>query len=268
MRAKRLTDIYELVTAHGTVTVDELVAKLGISPATARRDLDQLDSQGLLRRTRGGASAHSIAVDATLRSRNTTHADAKRAIARKCTEFLRPGYVVGLTGGSTVAQVAQALVDWVLSQSEGEVPNNGPMLTVVTNAVDIAGALASRANTKANIKIVVIGGVLNHHSNELTGPFSLDVLGQVSLDLAFIGVNGFDDNGPGTVDEYEAQTNRAMATRAQLPVVVADSSKFGKRSFSSVGDLEVIHTIVTDRGISAEQAHHLSSRGYTLHYAD
>ena len=88
---------------------------------------------------------------------------------------------------------------------------------------------------------------------------------QLSLDVAFIGVNGFYANGPGTVDEYEAETNRAMATRAIRPIVVADSSKFGHRSFSSVGSVDVISTIVTDDAVADSVASTLQQRGVITH---
>lgn len=83
------------------------------------------------------------------------------------------------------------------------------MITVVTNAIDVAYRLVGRSQ----IKIVLVGGVLNNRSFEITGPFANSTLMQLSLDVAFIAVNGFDANGPGTVDEYEAETNRTMALR-------------------------------------------------------
>lgn len=89
-------------------------------------------------------------------------------------------------------------------------------------------------------------------------------MGQISLDLAFIGVNGFDENGPGTVDEFEAFTNRAMASRAVRPIVVADATKFGKRSFSSVGGTDVMRTIVTNDSLSPTIAQDLRDKGYTV----
>ena len=105
---------------------------------------------------------------------------------------------------------------------------------------------------------------MNSHSCELTGPFSTQVLEQINMDLAFIGVNGFDSSGPGTTDEFEAFTNRAMASRAVKPVVVADSSKFGKRSFSSVGGPEAIRTVVTDSDIDSKVIFSLQERGYDV----
>lgn len=107
--------------------------------------------------------------------------------------------------------------------------------------------------------------MLNNRSFEITGPFANSTLMQLSLDVAFIGVNGFDANGPGTVDEYEAETNRAMATRTIRPIVVADSSKFGHRSFSSVGSVDVISTIVTDDAVADSVSSALQQRGVITH---
>ncbi|MDO4928236.1 MAG: hypothetical protein Q3976_04140 [Corynebacterium sp.] len=82
----------------------------------------------------------------------------------------------------------------------------------------------------------VLGGELNKTSLENTSPSSLIMLKQLWCDISFIGVNGLDENGPGTVDEYEARTNQAMVNHTTLPIIVTDSSKFGKVSFASLGD--------------------------------
>ncbi|APT85611.1 DeoR/GlpR family DNA-binding transcription regulator [Corynebacterium aquilae] len=260
LRSQRLTKIVDLVTAQGTVSVDELIDTLGISPATARRDLDALAERGMLRRTRGGASSNIVTFDPPMRQKSNQNPSAKSAIAHRCLDFIQPGAVIGMSGGSTCGAIAHALVEWVTEHTNPQLVGNQPILTVVTNAIDIAFSMISRPN----IKIVLVGGVLNNNSLELTGPFAGEILERLCLDVAFIGVNGFDENGPGTIDEYEADTNRTMASRATRPIVVADSTKFGRRSFSSVGSVDVIDTIVTDSGIDPDVFESLKQRGYNV----
>lgn len=114
--------------------------------------------------------------------------------------------------------------------------------------------------------IVLISGLVVVPDGVLTGPYAIDVLNQISLDMAFIGVNGFDENGPGTVDEYEASVNHTMITRAQQTFIVADSSKFGKRSFTSISgeNDRSATTIITDSSISQEWADRVTQQGYNL----
>lgn len=263
IRSQRLSSILQIVDEKGAVTVDFLVTTLQASPATVRRDLDYLQSRGEIRRTRGGAESVEQRHASRLFSGKSQFDARKQAIAKHCTQFLQPGQVIGMTGGSTVTEVANAIVEWARQNSTTHFPSTNPLLTIVTNAIDVAYKLSNRAD----IKVVVVGGQLNQTSFETTGPFSIHMISQLRLDLAFIGVNGFDENGPGTVDEYEAATNQEMVERADQAIVVADSSKFGKRSFSSVGGTDKAHTVVTDSGIGAETLHDLEQRGYEVHVA-
>lgn len=260
IRSQRLSTILEIVEEKGSVTVDFLVSTLEASPATVRRDLDYLQSRGELRRTRGGAETVDERHSPRLFGGKNQYDARKQAIAKYCTQFLQPGQVIGMTGGSTVTEVANAVVEWARQNSPTHFPSTNPLLTIVTNAIDVAYKLSNRAD----IKVVVVGGQLNQTSFETTGPFSIHMIAQLRFDLAFIGVNGFDENGPGTVDEYEAATNQEMVERAVQAIVVADSSKFGKRSFSSVGGPDKAGTVVTDSGISEDTLHELEQRGYEV----
>lgn len=263
LRAQRLSTVLDLVSQSGQVTVEELVEKLDVSPATARRDLDHLAADGRITRTRGGATTTTVSYDAPIRQKRSEQAAQKAAIARECAKFLTPGATIGMTGGTTVAAIAEVIVDWANRHTPKSQIASQPILTIVTNAIDVAYHI----NSRANIKIVVLGGQLNNTSYELTGPFGLSMLEHLWFDIAFIGVNGFDDNGPGTADEYEAHTNRAMIKRASKPIIVADSTKFGRRSFSSVGNTQEVRTIVTDNNIDPAVRKRLEDVGYTVHVA-
>ena len=114
---------------------------------------------------------------------------------------------------------------------------------------------------RPQIKTVVTGGVANARSYELVGPYSDEVLGKVLLDIAFIGVNGIDPVFGATVhDEREASVNSLMARRAGRVVIVTDSSKIGRKAFAAL-DLDVIHTLITDAGITADQRASFAEQG-------
>ncbi|KQO94469.1 DeoR/GlpR family DNA-binding transcription regulator [Leifsonia sp. Leaf264] len=256
-RAERLTAVLDLLAQSGHVDVDDIVSTLGVSPATARRDLDTLAENQLLTRTRGGAVGHTVAYDLPLRYKHQQSAEQKQRIAAAASAIVPKGSVIGLCGGTTATAIANAL------GARADLAEPGPhaSLTVVTNAINIAVQLAMRPQ----IKIVVTGGVLHARSYELVGGYSDLVLESVSLDIAFIGVNAIHPSlGPMTHDEREADVNTLMATRAARAVVVADSSKIGKKAFATMGTAARFGTIITDSGITDRQREELIDNGYEV----
>lgn len=256
-RADRLTAVLDLLARNGRVDVDDIVRSLAVSPATARRDLDTLAHQQLLTRTRGGAVGHSVAYDLPLRYRDEQNASAKERIASAASALIPLGATVGLCGGTTSTAIATLLC----ARADLTEPSATPSLTIVTNAVNIAAQLAVRPQ----FKVVVTGGVVHPRSYELVGPYSDLMLREITLDLAFVGVNGIDPAFGATVhDEGEARINQLMATRAERAVVVADSGKIGHRAFATVGGAEVFDTLITDDGIGDEQIRAFGEAGLTV----
>lgn len=256
-RAERLNAVMDLLSSAGAVEVEEIVDRLGVSPATARRDLDALAEQQLLTRTRGGAVPHSVAYDLPIRYKNQQQSDAKAAIARAASALVPRGAVVGLSGGTTATAIADAL----MTRADVMAPSPEPGLTIVTNALNIAMQLAVRPQ----IKTVVTGGVVHARSYELIGSYADTVIGSVTLDIAFIGVNGIDASlGATSHDEREAAVNALMAARATRAVVVADASKIDARAFAAIGGASLFSTIITDAAASPSQRRLLSDSGYEV----
>ena len=108
-RTERLTAILDILAADGQVEVDEIVLKLGVSPATARRDLDSLANERLLTRTRGGATSGSVSYDLPGRYNRDDHAHQKQQIAHAASALIPKGAVIGLCGGTTSTALAQVL---------------------------------------------------------------------------------------------------------------------------------------------------------------
>lgn len=246
MRHERLNALLDLLAERGQVQVDDAAAALLVSPATVRRDMDALAEQRLLTRTRGGAVLSSVAYDLPVRYRAAHRPAQKRRIAEAAGRLVGRGSVVGLSGGTTTTEIARALAVRPDLQEPGPRPN----LTVVTNALNIAYELSVRPT----VKIVLTGGVAHSRTFELVGPYSDLVLGQITMDVSFIGVNGVDPLMGATVhDEAEARVNRLMAERAGRAVLVADSTKIGNRAFATIGGPEVFDTFLTD-GEAPERA--------------
>jgi DeoR family transcriptional regulator of aga operon len=249
LRADRIARILDHVAAAGSADVHQLAALLGVSGATVRRDLQLLDEQGLLQRTHGGAVTGSLNLELPLRHRSGRHQEEKRRIALAAAALVPDGAVVGMTGGTTVTEVARALC-------EGRSAERG--LTVVTNAVNIAADLIVRPE----IRLLVVGGTARSASYALVGPATERMLTQYHLDVAFIGVDGLTaTEGCTTYDEMEAATDLAFLRAATRSVVVTDSTKVGKVTFAGICPLADIDDLVTDDDLTEEQEQSLSDAG-------
>lgn len=247
-RHDRLTQLLELLAARGHVEVDELSAELGVSEATIRRDLDHLAHQQLLTRTRGGAVVQQVAYDLPLRYKAARRADEKLRIGAVAAGLVSRGMVVGLNGGTTVTEVARAIA----TRPELGGTSNGsgePVVTIVTNALNIAHELTVRPT----IKLVITGGVARPQSYELIGPLAGRILDEITLDVMILGVDALDPVAGATAHhEGEAAVDRSMMERAGRVVVVADATKLGHRAFARICATDEIDTLITDTSADSD----------------
>jgi DeoR family transcriptional regulator of aga operon len=237
-RYARWNALLEVLAENGRVTVEDAADRLAVSQATIRRDFDQLAQQQMITRTRGGAVANGVSYDLPLRYKSARHSAEKQRIGAAAAALVVPGTVVGLNGGTTTTEVARALA----VRPDLNTGADGTQLTVVTNALNIANELIVRPH----VKMVLTGGVARPQSYEMIGPLSHRILADLSLDIAFIGVDGIDETGATAHHEGEANINQLIVSRAAKVVVVADSSKLGQRAFARICELSEIDTLVTD----------------------
>jgi DeoR family transcriptional regulator, aga operon transcriptional repressor len=253
-RYRRWNELLELLATAGQLQVEDAAKALGVSAATVRRDFDELAGQQMLTRIRGGAVAQGVTYDLPLRYKSEKHPSEKQRIAAVAADLVHPGQVVGLNGGTTTTEVARALA----TRSDLATGTQGPAVTIVTNALNIATELAVRQH----IKIVTTGGVARPQSYELTGPLATGVLEQIALDIAFIGVDGIDATAGATAHhEGEASINQLMSRHAARVIIVADSSKAGRRAFARICTAREIDTLVTDSAIPDEAVTQLKDAG-------
>jgi DeoR family transcriptional regulator, aga operon transcriptional repressor len=146
--------------------------------------------------------------------------------------MVREGQVVILDSGTTTTAIARAFREF-------------ENLTIITNAVNIAAELSG-----SSLEVILTGGTLRKNSFSLVGPIAEETLRRLNADILFLGVDGFDVHyGLSTPNLLEAKVNRAMMDIARVTVAVCDSSKFGRRSLSSIAPLSSVHHVITDRGI-------------------
>lgn len=259
-RQNRLSRILEIVIASGSVEVDEIAIALKVSAGTIRRDFDTLAKKQLLTRTHGGAIATGGSLGLPLSYRVAKDDQVKQRIGQAAAEMVSRYQIIGINGGTTTTEVARAIA--IRSEFSPKLEDGlEPALTVVTNAVNIAAELTVRSQ----IKIVVTGGVARPNSYELIGPYAEEILKEVNLDLAFLGVEAIDFIvGASARHEDEARVNRQMAMRAQKIVVVTDSSKFSKRAFACIRPSNEINVLITDSGIDATIADQFRQLGVEI----
>jgi DeoR family transcriptional regulator, aga operon transcriptional repressor len=250
-RAARVAALLDLLGRRGSLTVEELVERFGVSASTLRRDLQLLEDQRLLERTHGGVVAITADQELPVRYRADQQRAEKLAIARLAVTRVPLGAVVGLTGGTTTTEVARLLA--VRDQ-----------LTVVTNALNIAAELSIRPK----VKVVVPGGVARPQSYELVGVWGAQVLRNLNIAVAVVGVDGIDAHGGLTThDEVEAQTNAALIERAGRVYVVADGSKLGRVHLARMAGVDKVTEVITDAGASPDAVDQLRSAGVTVTFA-
>jgi len=251
-RHARLSALLDLMGDAGHVDVKAIARRLDVSPSTIRRDLNYLHDQQLVTRTRGGAVATTVSYDLPIRYRSAGRRSDKARIGEAAARLVGPSDIVGLNGGNTTTEVARAL-----ATREGSAPAE-QSLTIVTNAINIAGELTVRRH----VKLVVTGGVARPQAFELTGSLAYDTLAQITLDWAILGVNALDPvSGARASDEEEALINRLMAQRARFVVIVADSSKLNARAFAHICPIADIDYLVTDVSADPEVVSTLRDSG-------
>jgi len=236
---ERRRRILELLEAQERVTVEELVDRYGVSAVTIRGDLDALADLGAVVRSHGGALKRAEAPeDVPIAVKETLHHAEKVRIGHAAAQMVRDGETVMLDSGTTTAEIARQIRFLKLRS-----------LTVITNALNIAMEIASLPH----VRLIMIGGILRQMSYSLCGPPAEHALRGLHADRLFLAVDGLDPEiGLMTPDVLEAQLNTVMIQVSREVVVVADSSKFQRRSLSVIAKLDAVHKVVTDSGASPE----------------
>ncbi len=245
---QRWDHLRALIRDSGVIRVEDLCRRLRVSPATVRRDLDQLERSGAIRRVHGGAvSVESRLDEPVFADKTSLAAREKRRIAEAALRVIGPGDTIFLDGGSTVLELARLL-------------RERTNLTVVTNSLYAAHELAGRGP-----RLIVIGGELRRLSQTMVGPLTRPVLKELHLDKALMGTIGFAlDEGLTTTDPSEAFTKKLVMDQARQVIVLADSSKAGKVSFASAGYWAQVHVLITDKQIDRGFAKELIKKGIKL----
>jgi DeoR family transcriptional regulator of aga operon len=253
-RTDRMREVLSLLRDRREVASQALCRELGVSAATLRRDLAELEEQGLLSRTHGGARALDPSDgEIPVRLRDHRMVAIKRRIAQRAAALVPSGpQAVALTGGVTTSEVARAL-------------KGRPNMTIVTNSLTIAVDCA----VDAHLKVIVTGGLVRANSLEAVGPMSEHAFQVITVGTAVLGADGMSaEIGATTFDEAEARTATAMAANAQQVVVAVDGSKIGKVTLAKMVQLRQIDHLVTDSTADPVQLQRIAAAGVHVHVVD
>ena len=241
--------ILAALAREGRVSVAELARDHDVTVETIRRDLAALDRAGALRKIHGGALPAPVlaAPETGVLQRERDHAEAKARIARAALAALDPheGAALLIDSGTTTGAFARLLPEHL-------------DLTVLTNSVLIAAALAARPGCRVHI----IGGRVRGLTQAAVGPEALARLASLRADIAVMGSNGLTaQHGLSTPDPDEAAVKRAMVRAAKHVVVLADATKVGQEHLVSFADLADIDLLVTDSPLPTAIATPLTTLG-------
>lgn len=237
--------ILDLLRDSGSVDVGALSQQLKVSTVTIRKDLDLLEEKKLLYRTHGGA----ILADPYIATRKVSekeklNPEVKRRIGQRAAELLVAQDALIIASGTTVQAFARCIANM--------------KMTVITSAMNVAMELLD----KPDIEIIQLGGIIRHSSASVVSEYAEHMLENFSCSKLFLGVDGIDPVfGLSTTHLQEACLNRAMIRMAAKTVVLADSSKFGRRGFSKICDMSDIDLVITDSGISPKMLEAMSEQG-------
>ena len=241
---ERWSRIIDMLHATKVTSVEQFSSALSVSPATIRRDLNELHSEGRLRRVRGGAigaepnSAYSdpyFGLSGQLSQVDTLSVNIKekRAIGEKAASMIEDNDSIIIDGGSTTVYMTQQI--------------DAANLMVLTTSIPIMTSLLGRPK----IRILIAGGEVFQEQALVLDPYSHGIVNKFSATKLFIGAQAVTARGLMQSDPLLVQNEQQLISRADKVIVLADSSKFEAKASLSVCGLEAIDTVVTDSGLSA-----------------
>jgi DeoR/GlpR family transcriptional regulator of sugar metabolism len=238
--------IVEMLRSGGSVTVAEIEARFGVSSMTARRDLAELERQGALRRTHGGAVLPAVSAhEDSFGRRIGLDVEAKRALAELAIGRVAAGESVFLDCSSTTFFLARRILD------------AGVEVTLLTNSLPIMDLVVAQA--RPNVELIAIGGRLRPLTQSFVGPQAVHAARAHIADRLFFSCKGLTADGTITdADPLEAELKRTMIAQAGTSTLLLDASKLTSRGLNAIAPLREIDDLVT-HGIADAQLDALRS---------
>jgi DeoR family transcriptional regulator of aga operon len=249
MAEERRTQILQTVRSAGRVRVNELASRFSTSAVTIRNDLNELHQRGLVLRSHGGAVLpDTILHESPVHERLKAHSDEKRRIGAMAATLINDGETIILDSGTTTLEIARQI-----KKKQG--------VQIITNGVNIAAELLDARD----VQTFIVGGTVRGESASISGHFSEEMFDQFSADKLFLSGAGCDpDFGVSGANLEETMVNRAMLRISREIILVADASKFSKRSMTRIAPFSEIDTVISDTSLDEVIQEKLRSLGCNL----
>ncbi|WP_372744972.1 DeoR/GlpR family DNA-binding transcription regulator [Lutibacter sp.] len=247
--AERHQLILKKLEEKGFVDVNDLSQEFDVSLVTIRKDLKALEEKNLLFRSHGRAiPSNPYATENHVNVKEKIQTKEKIRIATAASSILEPNDSIIIASGTSVIEFAKNLK-----------PVEG--LTVLTASLNASLILSENPN----IDVIQLGGIVRRSSSSVIGPISEKMLAEFTFTKLFLGVDGIDlEYGLTTTNSMEASLNKEMIKAAQKIIVLADSTKFGRKGFGRICGINDIDHIITDSGIDEKTKNKLIELGINL----
>lgn len=252
-----LVDRHEYILAQlkksDHITVMQLCQDLNVSTVTIRKDLKQLEDSNLLFRTHGGATnKNPYIIDRNVFEKEKHYSNEKALISKCAVSYMESHESIIIASGTTMHALADAM-------------DSSMELNVITSSLQVSMKL----NQFSAVEVLQLPGILRKSSISISGHYAEQILGDYFCSKLFIGVDGIDITyGLSTTSGQEAKLNKAMIQSAQKVIVLADSSKFGRKSFGRICAIDEIDIIITDQGITPYYKEEIEKLGVKLIIAE
>jgi len=246
LAVQRRERILELIQEEGSARVKVLASIFKVSEPTIRQDLETLEGQGHVTREHGGAFLRTVSQQVgSLTLQHMENLDKKILIAKRAAQFVSPGNRIILDSGSTITELAKCVAG---------IEN----LTVITNAINIALIIG----TNPTCELLVTGGEFKAPTLSLTGDKAAFFFRNLYVDKLFLATGGISSAYELTYPGFsDIVVKKSMIEVARETYLLADSTKFGKASFASMGSLRCVNYLITDDGIDPAVVREIAAMG-------
>lgn len=237
---ERRNKLKEMLLTSGSINSGEASAMFSVTPETIRKDLIFLEKQGFAKKSYGGAIAATRYIETPFEERSDENVAEKELIAEKAYTLIPETGVILLDAGSTALLLAK-----LLASREG--------LTIITNSISVCNALMSSQN-----QVYITGGQAKNTTRSLVGLWASNCLETISIDIAFLGTNGFHNfSGPTAESFQEAELKKKIISRCRQTIVLADSTKFSQNALAQYALWSEIDYLITNRFADPEHLHQI-----------
>ncbi len=247
IKEERKNRILELAESHEIISIDDIAQALEVSKATVRRDIDELDAEGSVEKTRGGIMSvnHKLRIEPSLRMRSSMNVEEKARMAEAARKYIGDNEYVVFDAGTTIRELAKRI-------------RGDRRLTAVTYDLLTAVELAKRPQ----MELLMIGGFLRKTYYSTYGFFAENILRKFRADKAFLSADAIDmEQGIMSYTPDDIQIKRLIVESAAEVILMCDHSKFDTKAFLNICDLKKVSRVITGRELSGDIVERLCAMG-------